>query len=370
VNVKQKGLLVFLVLTISVLFAVGFISVFIVPEALHPGNGSGLPVYYDSLPSAPVLSNIQPDPDFDVSISLDWSDSSNVWYYNVYRRKSGDEEKTVALARTSSSFIDGASKEDGLYYYRIEAVNNVGKVMSNTETVTIEVPVPPPPPPPPPVIPEAPILENIIPNPNINGEINLQWDSVSGATVYTIYRSKDGGSLETLEENFEVNSYTDSVSENGVYSYQVKAGNSEGYSGYSNEGSVTVQLTNIPPNPIMNQITYEIIDEIVEVYLDWNEVICESYNVYRSINYGDYVLIEENTFSTSYFEVLTETGIVSYRVSAVNQHGESGLSNPMSINISPEDEPPADYIALYALLGILVVLVGATVILLRMRKKR
>ncbi|MBA7498739.1 hypothetical protein ES704_01476 [subsurface metagenome] len=268
-NVKQKGILVSLVLIISVLFAVGSISVFIVPEALQPGNGDG-----------------------------------------------------------------------------------------------------PLPPPPPLVIPTEPILKNIIPNPNINGEINLRWDSVSGATVYIIYRSKDGGSLETLDVNFEANSYTDSVSESGVYSYRVKAGNSAGYSRYSNEESVTVQLTNIPPNPTMNQITYEIIDETVEVYLDWNEVICESYNVYRSINYGDYALIEENIFSTSYFEVLTETGIVSYRVSAVNQYGESGLSNPMSINISPEDEPSADYIALYALFGITVVLVGVTVILLRMRKKR
>lgn len=126
----------------------------------------------------------------------------------------------------------------------------------------------------------------------------------------------------------------------------------------------------LPDTPVINQINYNIINETTEVQLDWNGVICESYNVYRSVNYGNYTLIEENVITTRYSDLLIEADawLVSYRVSAVNIHGESGRSTPISINISPEGEPLADYTVLYALVGILMVLLGATVILLRMRK--
>lgn len=379
-NVNQKRILVFLVLTISVLFAVGFavgfISITIVPQAMDPGNGGGdIDPPPDPPPdpvvvilSTPVLQSI-PSPDNDGDILLVWNIISEAIGYQVYMSKDGG---AWILIKTTGNFAYvHYGLTNGVYSFKVQAYNSAGySAFSSIRSVTVSLPDPDPII----IIPDEPILEDIIPNPNINGEINLQWDSISGATVYTIYRSKDGGSLETLEANFEENSYTDLVSENGVYSYKVKAGNSEGYSGYSNEKSVTVQLTNIPTNPIMNQITYDIINETVEVHLDWDGVICESYNVYRSVNYGDYTLIEENIISTSYSDLLTETGVwlVSYSVSAVNGHGESGLSNPMSVNINPEGEPLADYTMLYTLLSILLTLtlVGTITILSVKMKKR
>ena len=365
------GIIILGILSVSLIFT---LSAYLVTQAMDPGNGGGpspppdpppdpIPVDLDP----PFLQSIAPSPNTDGSVYLHWNVITDADGYELWMSKDGGSWESIAT--TTSIAFSKTGLTNGNYQFKVRAYNSAGySAFSSTRSVTVAIPEPDPPPPPI-IIPDAPILENIIPNPNINGEINLQWNSVSGATVYTIYRSKDGGSLETLEENIEVNSYTDSVSENGVYSYQVKAGNSEGYSGYSNEESVTVQLTNIPLNPIMNQITYEIINETVEVHLDWDSVICESYNVYRSVNYGDYVLIEENVLSTSYSELLTEGGLHSYRVSAVNQHGESGLSNPMSVNISPEGEPLTYYPMLYILLGTLGVLaIPIVIIFVKMKK--
>jgi predicted phage tail protein len=290
---------------------------------MDPGNGGGPSPPPDPppddpiivLPTTPVLQSIAPSPNTDGSVYLHWNVITDADGYELWMSKDGGSWESIAT--TTSIAFSKTGLTNGNYQFKVRAYNSAGySAFSSTRSVT-----------------------------------------------------KDGGSLETLEENFEENSYTDSVSENGVYSYKVKAGNNEGYSGYSNEKSVTVQLTNIPLNPIMNQITYEIINETVEIHLDWDSVICESYNVYRSINYGDYILIEENIFSTSYSELLTEGGLHSYRVSAVNQHGESGLSNPMSVNISPEGEPLADYPMLYILLGTLGVLaIPIVIIFVKMKK--
>jgi len=457
------------------------LSIFIstIPFSLVPGpNGGDLPdvIYYDTLPSAPVLQSIFPDIDPDYTIELRWSASTDVWYYNIYRRASNNIEVTIR-GIIDTSFIDGAYKDNGMYTYRIEAVNNIGDVQSNEKSVIINfldtdptppippippklkaiipdidpdgsvfidwnvvtdatkyqvymskdggqwelivttvattfskgfltdgsygfkvraynlagyseysnivyvvvaIPLPPPPPPPPdPVVPDAPILKGIIPKPSLDGKISLKWDKVSDAYNYTVYRSNDGTSYAYLGVVI-VNYYNDLLS-NGVYYYKLKAGNVKGeYSGFSNAESVTVQIPSVPNSPVINEITYEVIDSGVEIIVSWSAVSCDTYNLYREIvsdiqNTG-FVLIEEGLISTSYSETLTDAGKYTYKVSAVNDIGESKLSNPTVINLTEDgvtDEPEADdYTWLYIILIVLGVAVVPVVILTRKRKGR
>lgn len=70
------------------------------------------------------------------------------------------------------------------------------------------------------------------------GQVNLTWNSVSGATSYKVFRGTTSGSYTEIESNAVTNSYTDTSVVNGTtYYYTVKAYNGVD-SADSNEASV------------------------------------------------------------------------------------------------------------------------------------
>lgn len=222
--------------------------------------------------------------------------------------------------------------------------------------------------PPPLEIPDSPILRLMVNSPSTDGEIVLEWDLVSNADDYAVYRSKNSGSLDFLKE-IDVNYYDDLVTESGDYSYIVKAGNEAGISDFSNTESITVQLEGIPEAPFMNELDYEIVGRVIRIYLDWDEVDCDSYNVYRSVNYSDYEPIENNKILTSYSEDLTEVGVYEYYVTAVNTYGESEISQSVIAVVTedgePPVEPPVDYVVPIVVILVLSALALTTVILVK-----
>lgn len=130
----------------------GFITVYLIGNftgtwmVMSGGNMGSLDTStYDSLPSAPVLNDILPKTDTDGDITITWVGSERTWYYNIYRRLSvGGTETKIGIGVLGLSFTDTSPKIDGGYQYRIEAVNNIGRVFSNWETVFVEIPYPPP----------------------------------------------------------------------------------------------------------------------------------------------------------------------------------------------------------------------------------
>ena len=86
-------------------------------------------------------------------------------------------------------------------------------------------------------LPQGPVLASIVPNPDIDGMIELNWSKVADATIYYIYRatssieSVDG--LNSIGTSF-TNNYTDRVTTNGIYYYVIVAGNASGNSSISN----------------------------------------------------------------------------------------------------------------------------------------
>lgn len=136
---KKKGIIIIGLLLISIC-TIPFVIFSLQFFALVDTNGGGvLPPPYDTPPSKPILSDIQPDPDTDGVINLDWSDSSNVVYYNVYRSIYEGGSTKIIIGLTSSSFIDRSTKKNRLYYYKIEAVNNIGKVSSYWKSVNVYI---------------------------------------------------------------------------------------------------------------------------------------------------------------------------------------------------------------------------------------
>ena len=435
-SIKRRIILATIILVVIIVGVVSVIN--LTGFAIYVGNGGSSNGYveYSSLPSTPTLNTISPNPDLDNTISLDWSDSLRLWYYNVWRKVSGGSWSIVKRGATSSSFID-TDVANGLYYYKIESVNNIGDVFSGYKSVQIANPdfplssrnayleeiipsvslsgeislvwtvesgvvhtdnvfrrivggswgnriktfnvvtgggsymdtindfgiyeykietvfwegydrsyysneqsveVAQSEPPPPPPIPIAPVLNSIIPSTDTDGNIDLSWNSITHATSYDIYKST-GGSFSLLQ-NVISTSFTDSGLIDGTYRYKIKAKNADGTSGFSNEKSVTVQFPlPVPIAPVLNSITPDP-DIDGDIDLSWNQVSgATEYNIYRKISGGSYTRIARIS-GTSYIDYGLTDGNYYYKVKAINIEGSSLDSNVVSVSISILIPPP------------------------------
>lgn len=322
-------------------------------------------------PDAPELNSISPSLDEDGEVYLSWNAITGAVSYQIYMSKDGGSWDNIATISTIYYTTDALT--DGNYRFKVISYNSVDySADSNVESVVVAIPT----------APNKPILIAITPALSDDGIIRLDWDAVDNANKYALYRAKDGGELVPLIQNSTQIYYDDVIEFDGNYSYQVKAGNDVGYSDFSNERTVVVQLI-VPDSPIMNELTYTTISGITRIQLSWSEVDCDSYNVYKKIGAGDYILIGENLALTIYSEDLTGVGVYFYRVSAVLGNKESEMSDFTSIGITEDREPivrdheeieepltePTDYTMTYILV-VLGVLAVPVVLILVKRKKR
>ncbi len=107
----------------------------------------------------------------------------------------------------------------------------------------------------------------------------------------------------------------------------------DGESGPSGEASAIPE--NAPP-PVPENLIATLVDR--DVTLDWDPVVVydlNSYNIYRSYNYGDFALHGSVPAGTETFgENLPVDGIYKYKVTAVdNDLGESGFSNAVTVAV-------------------------------------
>ena len=75
-----------------------------------------------------------------------------------------------------------------------------------------------------------------------SNQINLWWNSVSGATSYKVYRGTNSGG-ETFLTSVGSNEFNNTGLSAGTYYYRVSAVNSAGESGLSNEVAVTISVS-------------------------------------------------------------------------------------------------------------------------------
>ncbi len=104
---------------------------------------------------------------------------------------------------------------------------------------------------------DAPILAVIVPNPNFDGNISLNWSSVTWATSYYVYRDTSPiTSIIGLSpiQNVTNTIWNDTISINGQYYYAVVAGNATHNSSLSNCESVLVQLPDTKPPQYSNVV--------------------------------------------------------------------------------------------------------------------
>lgn len=231
----------------------------------------------------------------------------------------------AALAQTNVTGLSASTA----YTFRYIAVNAGGNTSGFSVNATS--------------LPNAPAApQNLAATPG-NGQVSLAWDTVAGATSYTVKSGPIGGPYNTtVVTDLAVTSYVQTGLINGTtYYYVVLANNAGGSSPQSNEASATLPL---PPPPAPTQLTAVVVDD--QVQLSWQASEgANAYFVYRSSQTGTGYNVIQAPEITTYTDSAVQRGqTYFYIVKAVNANGLSAASNEVSKTIRPL--PPTNLAAI------------------------
>ncbi|MEK0312723.1 fibronectin type III domain-containing protein [Cohnella sp. 56] len=161
----------------------------------------------------------------------------------------------------------------------------------------------------------------------VSGSVQLAWNSVSGATGYTVKRATvAGGPYTSLATGITTNAYTDSTASPGAtYYYTVAAANASGTGPNAAEASVTIPLA--APTGVTAT------GGSGTVNLSWTASPgATGYNVKRStVSGGPYSIVAPSVTGVVYGDTSVTNGTTYYYVvSALGAGGESADSAQVS----------------------------------------
>ena len=189
--------------------------------AALPPRTVGLPVMPSGLGA--TWSNAQ--------VSLVWNAASGATGYNVKRAtlRGGDYTNIASVAVTS--YTDNIVSNDVLYFYKVSATNNIGETVNSGLATAYPSSTPP----------AAPAGLTVHATSHVR--VDLAWNSVLGATSYTIKRSTlDGGPYMAIAsgQGTIFLTYADTgLTPNTTYYYVISATNNINASADSAQSSAT-----------------------------------------------------------------------------------------------------------------------------------
>ncbi|MHA1519894.1 MAG: hypothetical protein ACTSRK_06895 [Promethearchaeota archaeon] len=213
-------------------------------------------------------------------VHLDWYGIGDANNYLIYRHTSEITEISELYFIGISdypSFTDYVPA-NGTYYYVILATNGFEtSTMSNCEAVTVNI---------------IPFYDRVIqyfyaPEFTDTGEIYINWDSLPGATSYSLYRETfeitNISSLTPLQVFYSGENYwMDNIETNGTYWYALVANNGTFESALSDCQIVEVAINPFSERSIDYLYGYTDMNEYW-IHLHWDEVHgADYYEIYRS----------------------------------------------------------------------------------------
>ena len=137
-------------------------------------------------------------------VILDWSSVSSANSYTIYWGNStGVSSSSTAITSISTEAYTHSGLDNGtIYYYKVAAIDSAGTAGVLTSEVSAATPLPAP--------------DNLSAS-GANNIVTLTWNSVSGATSYTIYWDNSSGidSTDTAITSITNDNYTHSNMDNG-----------------------------------------------------------------------------------------------------------------------------------------------------------
>jgi fibronectin type 3 domain-containing protein len=298
------------------------------------GESEASKVTVKTLPSLPgTPTDITATAASDSSIRINWSNSGLADGYKVYRSETLSgiyNEIALIESAESTSYIDINLPINKTYYYKVSAYNDRGesdlsKAVSSFAT-TLPVAAP----------------SNFKAEAIAQGllltqypEIELNWDAVSNATSYIIYRSLTG--LDDYKELSKETGrlYLDSeLKPETTYYYKIAARNGIGVGPLSDPVSATTP--SLKPNAPTGLSTSNITANSIKVNWSISSNIStnvSSYIIYRClIDTGDYNQIGTvSQYNFDYTDKNLDPGTTYYyKVKARNSYGDSPLSDSFS----------------------------------------
>jgi fibronectin type 3 domain-containing protein len=151
-------------------------------------------------------------------VTLDWTAVSSARGYTVYwDNATGVSSSSTAITSAITDNYTHTGLDNGTtYYYKVAAIDSAGMVGALSSEVNAATPLPAP--------------DNLSAS-GANNTIILTWNSVSGATSYTLYWDNVSGidSSDTAITSITNDNYTHNNMDNGsTYYYKVAAVNSSG----------------------------------------------------------------------------------------------------------------------------------------------
>ena len=178
-------------------------------------------------------------------VALNWSAVTSASSYIVYwDNATGISSSSTAITSVSTDNYTHSSLDNGTtYYYKVSAVDTDNTTGSLSSEVSAATPLPAP--------------DNLSAS-GANNTITLTWNSVSGATSYTLYWDIVSGidSSDTAITSITNDNYTHSNMDNlSTYYYKVAAVNSSGTGTLSSVASALLSA-NIQGSETYNAHTY------------------------------------------------------------------------------------------------------------------
>lgn len=284
------------------------------------------PIAPQTEPPAVRPSGLTADSNSGAAVSLSWSPASDAVSYLVYRSSSiNDGFKAIGSSKTAA-FEDTAIVQGITYQYKVSALNAGGEspYSDSAEAVTFD-----------PSQPVPPVPAGLTVSTAKSMSVGLGWTAVDEAASYNIYRAEaQEGPYQKIGVSL-TEEYTDkTVSPSSAYFYKVSTIGIGGESGQSSSVSAATNQPVLLPQVPSGIVTGTVTTSSIEIL--WNPVDgAESYNLYRKGNGENGYAKVGSTESAAYVDdsiYVTESGY-SYKISAVNEMGESMQSDALTIAV-------------------------------------
>ncbi len=254
------------------------------------------------------------------------------------------------VENVSTPFVHSALTNGQRYYYYLVAENQYGQSTA-TPVLTAQPQKP---------APMAPIITAAVVS---GGQIELQWQTVSNAEAFDIYWNTQGnvGTVDTKISQVTSPYFHTPLSDGTAYYYRIQARNSSGASALSNEASATppdassvviqVPAVALPAVPQINEASFH--DSRIK--LTWTPITgATAYNLYWKSDFNDGGVTQADNVIRNIQSPYTHIGLSNgtpyyYRLSAINDGGESALSD--EVNAVPQVVVPGVPAGVTALAG-------------------
>lgn len=267
-------------------------------------------------------------------ISLSWGSVTNATSYNIYRATSTSGPYRKIGTSKTTSFTNKSLRKGTTYCYKVKAVNRLG-LSAYSEVLNVTVG-------------GSSSSSNSIGIPTgftakaaSGTQISLQWNLVTNATNYYIYRATSSSGTYSKIASSQVAYYMDkNVSGNTTYYYKVKAVNNSGLSGYSSMATAIASGNSMgaPANLTAKSLSDD------EIELDWDSVSGTSYYyVYRSTSSSGTYGVIATVYDTEYTNYgLSGNTTYYYKVAAYDGSDVGNYSSAVHATTNKESNSDLD----------------------------